>query len=100
MTCFLALLRYHMQSNTSSVLDDLRIEGDARDRGFEHPKGQNGQRPKTDARAGLWIVSCVGVIEAVTLPVSGGKTCRWARRNEAVLIYRRGPMRCSRLEKE
>jgi len=68
----------------SSVLDDLRIKGDAQDRVFEHPNGQNGQRPKTDARAGRWIVSCLGVIE----PVSEAVPRKDKTAHRAVVLYR------------
>ena len=56
------------------VLNDFKP--DAGDQVFEHPNGKTAEA-KTDARAGRWIVSCLGVIEAVTLAASGGdKTCR------------------------
>jgi hypothetical protein len=63
-------------SRDRSAPDDLCVKGDARDRGSEHLNGQSGQRPKRDAGAGRWIVSCVGVIEAVTLVSRGDKICR------------------------
>ena len=73
----------HLRASGRVSPDDLCVKGDARDRGSEHLNDQSGQRPKRDAAAGRWIVSCVGIIEAMALVSREDNICRGA-----VVFYR------------